>query len=333
MAPRKSGSFHQSVRAFQTTRFSVGWDSNGVRKTQWRMEPRPVDVVPEPADRMRAPREQFSSGNYTRSRMPSQGPFSNEQGTFKSNLDAGHGPSRKFDLVDRSSQSTKALHNAGETISIIRPPSNQMNSPPSRDESPRRSRGTAEPAGHRQPLKSTVTQVGSDRRNSTTVNAPQRDLHVHSHAQHVGTALPVPVSANPEFAALRNKNVVRQGALRDYDPGRVAAIGVGRHETESRKARTIAGTGSQRTMNSTFAPPGKQPRTDSRDQEMPRLGNVTGIASAGPRDSGSSEPGSAQTSGVTGEIWMDTLSLRDWLHAYLTSEIGRASRAQTMLSD
>lgn len=35
----------------------------------------------------------------------------------------------------------------------------------------------------------------------------------------------------------------------------------------------------------------------------------------------------SQPSGVAGELWLDTLSLRDWLHSYLTGEVLRSSQA------
>ncbi len=41
----------------------------------------------------------------------------------------------------------------------------------------------------------------------------------------------------------------------------------------------------------------------------------------------------AQSSNVTGELWLDTLSLREWLQTYLAGEFERASRAANQIDD
>jgi hypothetical protein len=41
----------------------------------------------------------------------------------------------------------------------------------------------------------------------------------------------------------------------------------------------------------------------------------------------------AAASGITGELWLDTFSLRDWLHSYMLNELGRASAGKSRAED
>jgi hypothetical protein len=292
-----------------------------------------MDATPEPAKGRQGSPEQFPSGNYTRSRTPSQGPPSTAPGTFEGHLDDGHGATPKSELINHSSRSTKASRSGGQIKSRIRPPLYQMKFPPSHDRAMPQSKGMSGETIQRRISTPIVTRKESNRRYSVTVDTPRPDLSDHSHGQQLNTALPIDTSAKSDFTILRNTNMMRQATLQDYGARRLAAIDVSRHEKEDRNAKTVSGTGSQGVMNSTSTFTGKHPQTVLRDLGTPLPPYTAESASVTPKDSGSGESASAQSSGMVGEIWMDTLSLREWLHAYLTGEIGRATRAQTRLPD
>jgi hypothetical protein len=65
-------------------------------------------------------------------------------------------------------------------------------------------------------------------------------------------------------------------------------------------------------------------------------GSALGVEERGSRDPGSTpQSGSvasvSQPSSISGELWLDTLSLRDWLHSYLTGEVMRSSQARNQV--
>jgi hypothetical protein len=151
------------------------------------------------------------------------------------------------------------------------------------------------------------------------VGGPWSFIHSGAFADDHNQRADVPVSQEPAPGPGGNREKSRQGPQPTLSSGDndlkatdFPRDTIGRGQGELNSARQI-----------------QAPSHDINDGSFTNADPVT--ADANSFSAHSNEPG-ASPSNIAGDLWLDTLSLQDWLHGYLSQEIERTSRVSSNLA-
>jgi hypothetical protein len=171
-------------------------------------------------------------------------------------------------------------------------------------------------------------------------NRPDASLTISHPKQHKFANWPMVEAATSNFSGLHNSGTVRRDRVPEHSRLKVELDLSGLHEAgipdEKGQSKVKLATPMERSSISQKKLPSTMPAAPGlsileRSYDTTSKRSVSSVSS--PMRAASVSTSSIQSSGVSGELWLDTLSLRDWLHAYLTNEIGRASRTVNHMAD
>jgi hypothetical protein len=328
--------FYEQMRYFRTPKFAVR-GLNGRPPSQWRTEarlvrpardrPHSIHVLPEdpPIDDPARP------GTKPHSQEPS------EAGTSHFSASLPNAVFRRADSIDRSSHSMAISPDTNKDQKVVLPRLYRQgvkthSGGPIRQQEP--IRGIAVKP---QIPKSIGKQARITVRNRLTASPrqPERDVTYFERGQ--VAALPTVASTESKRATLPNRNTEHMDISRGVDRASAKAISIGRNDAGVRERMTTSDTRSQKAAANSGAFLNEHVQSVAKIQGAPIRQAATENVSLGPIDFGSRTPSptrlrdnktsAVQSLDVVGELWLDTLALRDWLRVYLTDEIGRASRA------
>jgi hypothetical protein len=333
----KLAMFHQSIRHFGSPKSAINRNVNGERPNRWRMQPRPIGTTPGGTTRHHALQENSSIDNLAMRGTEAREPDGKANGKLQINPELGHAVLRIANPIDHSSHPMAFSDKASKAISST------LLQPSPRGVGARRS----DPMQHIGPI--TATDIKPHTKNPTGTplrpdlmsrfgpNIHHASSDTRDYTLNTTEALPKPASAGPNNIGLSDKIVSHSGSSPKRASDAFYDDGIGRNEVTVRKATPTLGARLPEPMASTRATLNKHSPTVSNAIGMAPLRRGTGGAFPKSNEPALGESGSAsphdntisadQSSNTVGELWLDTLSLRDWLQAYLTNEMGRASHA------
>lgn len=329
--------FYRSARHFRILKSAVRWDLSGKRAGQWRTEPRLAKAT---MNRVRGGflRRKRSSGiEFDSQGAAAQGHDSSGVGLSKSNLHFRQLASNTADRVDHSSRSIASHHKAGGSPSVFRSPPSKL-STLSRLRNPMRYKETISGTMFkRQSSALAETKFSSISLSPSTTSVEWSGPAISYRNQSTAAELTRPGPFQFNHAGLPTKSTMYQGSWRDHDHSAPEAREIGRHDAAILEARTMSGIKLQQIVDESlttrtkhrqtiFNAPGGRLTSHIKQnafiESKPSIFDKSDAISS--RDNMNSV---VPSSSVVGELWLDTLSLRDWLNAFLTGEIGRAFRA------
>ena len=150
------------------------------------------------------------------------------------------------------------------------------------------------------------------------------------------TSTPSAITMRPDVAGSVDDRVVQHGFSPAYGSNAFGIRGVDRNEIDGREANmphemtSFGSVGTSLVGNTAPSRISGVPGANFRGARGNLVSSENGQSVPGaPRESQSGHDFApiSNSSAIAGELWLDTLSLRDWLQNYLTGEIGRASLA------
>ncbi|MGA3000248.1 MAG: hypothetical protein ABSE20_00840 [Acetobacteraceae bacterium] len=327
--------FHQSIRFFRPGRPAIIRNSTGEWANQWRMDRRPSGIPPDSVSRTVTDQESFSIGRIAQSDIAVREHGVRSDSAFKNTPEAGHNVVRGADPTGRAPHSTASsgIANKGQPLALL----------PSFHESVRVKAN--DPTRHSDPVVGThhkrdtkrpiETQKKPNASNLLASSIPQPGLDSGFHVSVATTALPTSVETTPA------RSTGKVAARRDWSPDHASvpfnSDHAGRDDAVVPKTtKTFGVSVAVATRNIATTRDDPRPPISNETAAVPRHGGTDSVA-PGPEDSDLGERGSArppakststdQSSNLVGELWLDSLSLREWLQAYLTREMGHALQA------
>ena len=330
--------FHQSILYFRPGKPAIIRKLTDDRANQWRMERRPFRIPSDRATGTVSRQESFSSGDVAEPRAEAQAHSAKDDRASKSASDFGHNVFRGVDPTGRSLHSITLSSNSNKAdTSTLRLPFQQGVRTP--DNSPMRQ---SEPVSGTDlkpyPRSSINLQARANASDLVTPRIRQPESHTAFHASVATTALPTPAPVR----TIHERSVSKMTAHRDASPERAFTpfdVDRVRHnDADVPKVTTAFGGRAPEVTGDTPARSDTHflPVAAKATAPMPGHGRTDGV-SLRSKDFDFGEHGSAhqpgsltvadQSSNLVGELWLDTLSLREWLQAYLAGEMGHALQA------
>jgi hypothetical protein len=332
---RKQATFHQSIRHFRPGSLVLMRNSTDEQTTRWRTDVRLMEILPDEATRRFAHQKRISTPDVAQSGAEAQAASIKTNRTFDStsNFRHGHGTPPKGHVP----------HPVNSTDNINESPSAMLVLPPQQyirahDNTPAGQNKPIDIANHGPDIRSSID--GPARPTVTNLVTPRtRRLNVEAalHGSPPTTALPAPVAAR----AVRERSVKDIAVRPDLPSERTSAPSVldrGRHSGANvPKPRKAFGAKIPDTSKDIPATAGDYLQPFSNPVAAgPRIKGPDGLP-RGENKFDSNEDGSSrqpessnsvnQSSNLIGELWLDTLSLREWLQTYLAGEMGHALQA------
>jgi hypothetical protein len=334
---REQATFHQSLRYFRPGKPTPIRNTTGEWATKWRRESRLVGIRPAGTTKRLAHQKNISISDVTSSDAEAQGHNVVGNLTFNTTPDFGHNvldgthppggvahPIISVDNVNKDSSS----------ILVLRSQRNVQ----THDKSPIRQSKPIEGSDHRQDIRNSID--GQTKANAGDLATPrpwQPESATAFPASILIKALPTPAAA----WAVNKRSVSEIVARQDLQPEHTSLpFDMDRSRRSggnAPKPRMTFGTKVQSTPKSNRATSREHfhpvpsaiataPRHSGQGSISQESKNVNSDENGLPRQSESSSS-VGESSNLVGELWLDTLALREWLQTYLSGEMGHALQA------
>jgi hypothetical protein len=337
MATRKSDIFHQMARCFQAPNSAISRQLAGPSTTAWRTDPRLMGVGKEKSHARFDLWRKLQSAETTRSDTVAQDQHPNQQERVQDRPDLRITAHRNVDLTGRGSNSMATFRGTNETALAPPSPVLRQGALYYRDSPILPDRLSTDTTIHHQTVNRNGTPDVPRNSGSVAADTPHPSANIRRYRR--DETIASPPSTLPSFGLnkLSSGSTRPLARSRNYDLT-LSGVGDARSgDAASRRTWTMS-EGKARTAGKDSSASRKiQSGGVSFVQKGPLEAHAANNSASGTSDLVSSGAGLIQsdghtnpgtmTSGGIGEIWLDTSSLRDWLHAFLAGEIERASRA------
>jgi hypothetical protein len=329
--------FYRSVHFFQTQKSVLGWDLKDRRANLRRMKPPPVRAPPDEGNRGPASGEGPDVEGTTQPRPKATVRGSEKSRVFESGPDSGGDRLRNTNPINHPSYPMAFPRFANQDHPMVLPPMYPKGVLNDRGDVIRNKDRETGIAMDRQPESPVGTKVESNTYDPLTTGVRQPSQAFGDYGPSRPDLSSAAALARPSHVEASKTTKVYRGLSQNHHPGVYEANGVGHNDTGTRMASPLPMTPTQETVRKSRAVLTKQSLTMSNIQGFAPRSRATDNLPLGPKGSDLGKPvpdrqhdsatSAVISSGVVGELWLDTLSLRDWLQAFLTGEIGRASQA------
>jgi hypothetical protein len=329
--------FHQSIRYFRPGKPAIFRKSSGEWASQWRAERLPVNVPQDKAAKSHDREKSFSFGNTVPSGAEPQAKHTRGNNAFSGSTYPSHSVVSSVDPTGRPRPAIMASRDAGKVKPSISPILVQQNI--RAHDNDRISQSDA--IISRVSKRSIGNQFGVETKPSTreqlTPGVGQPDLETSLHISYAAAALPIAASAGAVRVRAIDEPAGHRGSVPErasspFNIYHVMRSGAGvRKATPPFRVKTSETTANAAAMASKPFPadvnaPATAPRHSGTDGVRPESTDLN-FGAHSPMHSSEDAASAAQPSTLAGELWLDTLSLREWLKSYLTGEMRHASQA------
>ena len=333
----ESDIFHQSRKIFENRKFEFGRPTADVLTRQSRSGPGPVQIARtidrEPDSTGSQPR--FSPDGRTQPEVTNQIPTTIQAGKSNGNSGSGIMGSRDDELMHRSLLKTRTTQSVAVSSSA--------------SAFPLYGRTGRTASDHATTYSHVVVKHNVGHQDAKTIGAGAQRIERDSVLKSIettaselrqpvpGAAVTAPKSTTSESyrdRALNSSNIARSPA---WSPMVRPFLNPGIGDNGSRPPGAMPNTNQVRAKNRAPTTLGKIDTESSSISKSTLGGHATnkdppdGDVSVAPHRGsiGTSDDldQAKDSSGVAGELWLDTVSLRNWFQAYLASELAQSSRA------
>ncbi len=325
--------FHQSIRYFRPSKIVIFGNPTGGRVGRWQTERRPIEAPSNKTVGSSPQEENLSFGDFGQSSPDARGPNIRGNSSFRDTTHVNQAVKRGADPTERLRQAVTVSGDAKVSASPVLFHRNIR----TRYDDPIRHSGaiTGTPLG-RSGGNPAGIQSGLNARKQIATGIGQTVSDTDLHASYPA----IDTSMTPSAGVIRVRSFDKIFEHRNSVPTQVSSL-----SAVDRAPRSSAGVQNtppsfgrvSKAIGNTSATPGNHfPAVANAPAKLTLYREAAGVPSAsGSLDFGEQRQthlseGSAsadRSTSIVGELWLDTLSLREWLHAYLTGEMRHASQA------